>query len=149
VTTYAGLKKYDHGMVDRLLLDTHVWLHFVNGDPIAKRALRAIQQAEDGALLHVSAISMWEIAMLASAKRVRLGLPTEKWLDVTLARLRATVVPLSARTATESAAVAMHGDPADRLIVATAMVEDMRLATRDEQILEFAAKTKRVRVLEA
>ena len=73
--------------------------------------------------------------------RIVLGKPTNLWLDAALAEPGPIVEPLSARVAIESCELpgAFHGDPADRMIVATARVTNATLMSRDRRILDYAA----------
>jgi PIN domain nuclease of toxin-antitoxin system len=94
-------------------------------------AIEAIDQADD---IAVCSISCWEIAMLVVKGRISLGLPTVEWLDASLAGLRMTLVALDPTIATLAATLSMHGDPADRLIVASAMSRNAPLVTKDQAI---------------
>lgn len=115
-----------------IVLDTHAWLWLVS-DPgrLGPAAIEAIDQADD---IAVCAISCWEIAMLVVKGRIALGLPTVEWLDSSLAGLRMTLVALDPTIATLAATLPMHGDPADRLIVASAMSRNAPLVTKDQAI---------------
>jgi PIN domain nuclease of toxin-antitoxin system len=126
-----------------LLLDTHVWLWLEAGsDELSAEARRAISGALGAGLLHIAAISLWELALLASRGRIVLGKPTNLWLGAALAEPAPIIEPLSARVAVESYELpaAFHRDPADRMIVATARVINAILMTRDRRILDYAAE---------
>jgi PIN domain nuclease of toxin-antitoxin system len=125
-----------------LLLDTHVWLWLEAGsDELSARDRGTIATALGAGRLHVAAISLWELALLASRRRVVLGQPTNLWFDKALADPAPIVEPLSVRVAIESCALpgAFHRDPVDRMIVATARIIGATLMTRDRQILDYAA----------
>jgi len=82
-------------------------------------------------------ISLWEIAMLFD--RGRLNVPAEmtslEYIDDLITAYRIRVLPISARIAiTAQAPLFKHGDPADRLIAATALVHKAPLLTRDKQL---------------
>ena len=126
-----------------LLLDTHVWLWLVAGSRELSMQIRhTIDRALGSGTLRIAAISLWEIAMLASRGRIVLGKSIGLWLDEALADPGPTVDPLSPQIAIESSALpeAFHRDPADRLIVATARVANATLITRDRRILDYAAR---------
>lgn len=72
--------------------------------------------------------------MLVAKGRISLGLPTVEWLDASLAGLRMTLVALDPTIAALAATLPMHGDPADRLIVASAMSRNAPLVTKDQAI---------------
>jgi PIN domain nuclease of toxin-antitoxin system len=126
-----------------LLLDTHAWLWLEAGsDELSAGARRAISTALGVGLLRVAAISLWELALLVSRGRVVLGKPTNLWLEAALADPGPIIEPLSTRVAIESCELpgALHRDPADRMIVATARVINATLMTRDRRILDYAAQ---------
>ena len=128
---------------DLLLLDTHVWLWVVAGSSdLSTGARNAIYRATTGGALRIAAISLWEVALLASRGRIVLGKSIGLWLKEALAEPGPTIDPLSPQIAIESYALpeAFHRDPADRLIVATARVANATLMTRDRRILEYAAR---------
>src|SRR5437762_3152330 len=108
-----------------LLLDTHVWLWLEAGSTeLSPGARRAIGDALGAGLLRIAAISLWELALLASYGRIVLGKPTNLWLETALADPAPTIEPLSTRVAIETCELpgGFHRDPADRMIVATARV---------------------------
>jgi PIN domain nuclease of toxin-antitoxin system len=124
-----------------LLLDTHIWLWEIlaTGELSLATRLTINDAAADGRL-RLSAMSIWEIALLASRNRVDLPKPTRSWIDEALARSRTTIEPLSPAIAVESCELpgGFRSDPADHIIVATARVTNATLMTRDRRILEYA-----------
>lgn len=137
-------------MSSALVLDTHVWVKFVAGASLAKRARVAIERAATaGAGVLIASISLWEISRLAAAGRLSLGERPARWFDAALATVAGELVEITPALALTAAALGCHGDPADRLIVATAIERGAILMTRDEAILEYAGRSKQLRVLEA
>lgn len=135
-----------------VVLDTHVWIWAVEGDR-AQLGAGAIDELEAASLrggVLVSAISVWEVAMLEAKGRLTLSRPLEEWVRAALRAPGVTLLPLSPEIAVESTRLpgSPHGDPADRILVASARVAGARLATRDEGILRYAADGH-VRVLDA
>ena len=124
-----------------LLLDTHIWIWLLNGDePLrSSAALFHIEEAVPPALIRVSAISVWEIGMLESKGRISLPTSCETWVDQALAAPGIDLVPLSPEIALASSRLPgeFHGDPADRMLVATARVLDADLVTKDQKIVEY------------
>ena len=112
-----------------LLLDTHALLWLVMDSPRLGKVAR--RRAARGA--HVSAISFWELSMLAEAGRVRLGMSVSEARDVVL-RTNVSEVPIDGMIAMTAARLGMHGDPGDRFIVATALAHGATLMTADQKI---------------
>ena len=128
---------------DLLLLDTHVWLWLVAGSSeLSIEARNMIDRAVAGGSLRIAAISLREIALLASRGRIVLGKSIGLWLEEALADPDPVIDPLGPQIAIESHALpnAFHRDPADRLIVATARVTNATLMTCDRRILDYAAR---------
>jgi len=126
-----------------LLLDTHVWLWLVAGSPdLSTEARHRIEGAAASGALRIAAISLWEIALLASHGRIVLGKSIGLWLEEALADPGPVIDALTPQVAIESYALpeVFHRDPADRLIVATARVASATLMTRDRRILDYAAR---------
>lgn len=124
-----------------LLLDTHVWLWFALGDAsrLAVPVRKKIEAAAHGGKLAVSAISVWEIGMLETKGRIVLGSPCEKWVATALELPGLRLIGLEPEIAVASSRLPgeMHGDPADRILTATARARDAVLATADERLVEY------------
>lgn len=123
-----------------LALDTHVLIWLINGDARLAPPIRdRIEDAgrADEVLLPVAVF--WEIAMLVMKRRLELGSPIASWARDVVARPGLVIVPLSPEIAIESYALPgrFHGDPADRMIVATSRGSDAILVTRDRDILSY------------
>jgi PIN domain nuclease of toxin-antitoxin system len=120
-----------------VLLDTHVWVWWLTADkrlPDGER--RAIERAAVRGQTRVSAISMWEAQMLHAKGRLELPLPFDEWLRraVDPRILAVAPVDVSVIVALDRLPATFHGDPADRLIVATAKANGWALATHDRVI---------------
>lgn len=121
----------------RFLLDTHILLWwFADRRRLSAGQKRALAAAKAGQPLLVSDISLWEIAMLHSLSRIELDFPLREWLEmatapplVELCRITPAIAAEVARLPTDLA-----GDPADRLLVATARLRGATLVTKDRQI---------------
>ena len=89
--------------------------------------------------LAVSAISFWEVSMLVAKGRIAMDVALDAWRkDLLAAGLRE--VPLDGRIGIRAASLRdLHGDPADRLIAATAILSGGVLATADERLLAWQA----------
>ncbi len=121
-----------------ILLDTHTLVWLVEGsDSLGEKALIHINEALKVNELFVSTISFWEVAMLVEKERLKIDMDIEFWrknlLDKGLLE-----VPLRGSTAIRSATLEnFHGDPADRIIVATAIELSAKLSTADKKILSW------------
>ena len=124
-----------------LVLDTHTLVWLMEGSSRLSRSARNLAEdaARDG-LLRVSAISLWEIATLESKNRLFFGRDCQTWIDDMLATPGLQLVPLTPEIAVQSTRLpgAIHGDPADRILVATARVTQATLLTADAKILAYA-----------
>jgi PIN domain nuclease of toxin-antitoxin system len=112
-----------------LLLDTHALVWLVIDSP--KLGAIARRRAARGA--HVSAITFWELEMLAGAGRLRLGMSVSEARDLVL-RTNVAEVPIDGVISMTAARLGMHGDPGDRFIVATAVTHGATLMTADQKI---------------
>lgn len=120
-----------------VLLDTHVWIGWLLPQSTVTRAERtALDHAAARGDLCISAISLWEAQMLQAKGRVELPLAFPAWLQAAAAPDVVTVLPLDVDVvlALDDLPPTFHGDPADRLIVATARAHALPLATHDRQI---------------
>jgi len=124
-----------------LLLDTHywIWLQAGSGHQISLKLRASVERAGAEGRLLLSVISVWELAMLEAKGRIRLHLPSEEWVRQALATPGLALAPLTPEIAIESSRLPgeFHGDPADRIIVATARRMRARVLTADERILEY------------
>ena len=121
----------------RALLDTHIWVWWLTGDPaLTARERTALDGAANAGDLCLAAISLWEAQMLHARGRLSLPVPFPDWLQRAAAPPVVTVLPLDVQVVTALAKLpgSFHGDPADRLIVATARAHQLPLATHDTRI---------------
>lgn len=124
-----------------ILLDTHAFLWLVGGDEALAATQRDfLEAAAARGDLRLPVIAVWEMAMLARKGRLRMRDGFSAWIDAALSHPGVEVTPLTPAIAIESNFLpgALDGDPADRMIVATARLLDMTLATRDREILRYA-----------
>ena len=120
-----------------ILLDTHAMVWWVDGSRmLPARTRRACNQAARKQELIVSAASIMEIATLVRRERLRLRVPFEDWLSDIKALPEVGIRPITADIAAAAGSYgdAVHCDPADRLILATAQLSDAILATADATI---------------
>jgi len=120
-----------------LLLDTHFWIWWLTPrSPLKPAERNALDAAAEAGSVYLAAISLSEAQLLHSKKRLQLPLPFSDWLTRATESRVLTVLPLDRDVviAVDSLPARFHGDPADRLIVATARTHGMPLATRDRAI---------------
>lgn len=131
------------------LLDTHVWVWLMEDTGnLSAKLIAILNQAAKRKQVFIAAISLWEVSMLAEKKRLNFKGEILNWLNKALLHPGVVCYPLTASVAAESCRLpgVFHADPADRLIVATARVENVVLVTKDEHILDYA-KSGHVQVM--
>jgi PIN domain nuclease of toxin-antitoxin system len=124
-----------------ILTDTHPLIWFTLGErSLGERACRTISQAIEEKTLLLSAISLWETSMLVRKKRIGFEVPLQKWVGTILDN-GVQLVGVSEQVAVDAGQLpdAVPGDPADRIIVATAQALNYPLVTADRKILAYAA----------
>ncbi len=124
------------------VLDTHVWIWMEEGHERLKnsKSFGLIRQSIAHSHLKVSPISIWEISMLEARSRVRLSLNTFDWVNNALENPSVQLAPITPEIAWDAGRIPgnFHGDPADRILVATARALKGKLVTADKKILEYA-----------
>lgn len=125
-----------------IVLDTHAWVWWVS-DPaqLSSRAHAAIDEAVASAGVYVSAISVWEVALLVGKGRLKLTMEPAEWVRRSQALPFLTFVAIDPALALEAVRLdgAFHEDPADRFILATALSLEAPVVTKDRRIHDFAA----------
>lgn len=128
-------------MSDPIILDTHVLLWaLLQPDELSKDVKQYISSAQEKGQLFICSISLWEIAMLKLKKRINIYEPIKDFLESITDINGLLVKDISSDIAAESISLTddFHGDPADRIIVATARCLGATLLTRDQKILAWA-----------
>lgn len=121
-----------------ILLDTHVLIWHAQGDRrLGSRSRKLIEGKSSAGEVSFSALTIWELAMLASAQRIRLDLPCEPWRMRLLGRgLRE--VPVDGEIALIAAGYrSALIDPIDCMLAATAVRMGAAFMTADTRILEW------------
>lgn len=124
-----------------IVLDTHAWVWWL-ADPakLAPRARRAVDRAvRGGDGVAVSAISVWEVAMLVERGRLALTVDVAEWLQLAEAVPGVRFVPVDNAIALRAVRLPdfPHPDPADRLIAATALGAGGSLVTADRRLRSY------------
>ena len=121
-----------------IVLDTHIWVRWLDptADPLPQSLIDKIETAET---LAISAITCWEVAWLNRRGRIILQLPLADWIDQGLQGSEVVCLPIGREIASCAALLPEHHrDPADRLIIATALVHGAQLASLDERFADYA-----------
>lgn len=126
------------------ILDTHAWIWLRAGDERA----RPIAELPASSRLGISAISVWELGMLEAKGRIRTMPDIHTWVARALGGSGIDLVPLDPETAIASTRWSgkSPGDPADRIILATALCTASTLITADAPLRNYA-KQQHVAVL--
>lgn len=124
-----------------LLLDTHYWIWLETGaaERFAGTLLKSIESAAARGALLVSVMSVWEVGMLEAKGRIQLHCSCSQWVRDALATPGLQQAPLTAEIALDSTRLPdwAHGDPIDRILVATARSTGARLVTADKKLIEY------------
>jgi len=121
-----------------ILLDTHAWIWWVN-DPkkLSKKARETINDAAKNEGFYISSFSSWELGMLVNKGRLMLDRDISDWVAASEALPFINFVPINNRIALKSIELDLHPDPADRIIVATALSLGASMVTKDEKLRSF------------
>jgi len=128
-----------------IILDTHtlVWLDAGN-ELLGTQAINAINQALADNALTVSAITFWEVAMLANKGRLKLDITPNIWRKELIDR-GLIELPMDGEIGIKAAGLRkFHGDPADRIIVATVLSTGSSLITADKKILSWNGLSQKI-----
>jgi PIN domain nuclease of toxin-antitoxin system len=118
-------------MSEIIVLDTHIWFWYINEnfDRFPNQWRKQIRQAEQ---VGVSAISCYEIVLAYHKGRLELDIPVQEWLVDSLKPSGIDLLPLTPQIAFRAVNLsAIHKDPFDRLIIATALEYGAKLASID------------------
>lgn len=133
-----------------ITVDTHVLLWLRADHPrLGRRAAGRLDRAHAEGSLAVSAVVFAEAVRLHLKGRIDLGMPPTAWVEE-CSDSGLHIIAMTAQIAVESSLLAntgFHGDPIDRIIAATAVVEGHSLMTADKQIAEWAERTRQLAVV--
>ena len=123
-----------------IVLDTHVWVWFVsNPEMLSRKARASVDQAMQEKGILISSISAWEVALLAANNRLQLTMDVADWITKSESLPFIQFVPVDNSIAIKSVNLTqpLHNDPADRIIIATALKAGVPVVTKDEKILNY------------
>lgn len=116
-----------------IVLDTHIWLWWVNGDIALLGDIRA-SQIEQCDFVAISAISCFEVAWLTRHGRIELSCDQEQWFEKALTGSDVNLLPITPQIACMAAHLPEHhSDPQDRIIIATALAHSAKLMSSDRK----------------
>ena len=127
-----------------ILLDTHVLLWYEQGDRrLGTQARRVLETALQESQVAISSISFWEVGMRIQKGQIEFLLNLDTWRRDLLEQ-GLIEIPINGAIAIRAGLLSdLHGDPADRLIVATAL-EAHQLLTADRRILDWPGQLSRL-----
>lgn len=135
-----------------LLLDTHVWLWLLEGDQSqwARETGALLDRAGSASRLLVSDISAWEVAVKSGKGKLGLSIDVAVWLQRAERAPGIRFLPLDRQQLLLSTRLPgeMHGDPADRMLVAATLLHHVPLVTADRLLIEYARVTPGVPVVD-
>jgi len=123
-----------------IVLDTHAWVWWISSpERLSEKAQTEIEQAMETKEIHISSISAWEVALLVRKGRLELSLPAEDWVARSEALPFLDFVPVDNHIAMRSVHLPgeLHDDPADRIIIATALTLGAPLVSKDSKIRSY------------
>jgi len=121
----------------RILLDTQVWL-WVLGDPARLSAAGRTRLRSPANSVFLSAANIWEIVIKHAAGKLRLPDEPVAYLRGRLAKTPAAIIPITHEHALQLALLPQHHrDPFDRILIAPAQVEGLRIMTADRQFKAY------------
>lgn len=121
-----------------ILLDTHIWIWMVQGDPRIVPHREVLERHRNDGYA-VSDFSCWEVAMLVAKRRLTLPFDVTEWVARAASYSGLEMIPVTSTILVASVRLPepFHPDPADRIIVATAINWDLPLLTEDRDILAY------------
>ena len=125
-----------------ILLDTHAWIWFIsNPEYLSKRADKAVKGAVKDKSILISSISAWELALLVKKKRLKLTLEVTDWIAKSESLPFIQFLPVTNSIAVKSVnlPLPLNPDPADRIIIATALSVGAPVVTKDKKLLGYSS----------
>lgn len=125
-----------------IVLDTNALIWWINDtQKLSKKARKIIQEAEEKRTIYISSISVLEIYLLIKKGRLGLYRMSGDWLQKVEDLSYVHFIPIDNKIAVQSIELPdfSHQDPADRIIIATALNLGAKLITSDKRILNYPA----------
>jgi len=123
-------------MRKRLILDTCALVWLTTGDKML--SLEAIEAINSASLVYVSPISAWEISMKVAQNKIRWALSPQEWFFNAVKKHTLHILPLSVELLIKASELPWHHrDPADRFIIAGAMLNELTIVTQDQKFFDY------------
>lgn len=122
-----------------ILLDTHIWVWYLdNSNLLSRDALSHLEHAKERGAVYVSSISVWEVCMLEKKGRISFSIPVKEWIQKSERLSFFNFIPIDNAIAEKSVGLdgELHSDPADRIIITTALSLKFPLITKDTKIID-------------
>ncbi len=134
------INNYRESYLENLTLDTHVLIWYAEGIKLTEKQINLIEKAREKGALYISAISIWEISLLASKNKMAFSISITEWVDKLLSTPGLNLIALSVPILIQSCELPNyeHRDPADRLIIASTRFINSHLMTYDQKIIDYA-----------
>lgn len=123
-----------------IVLDTHVLVWWVSTpEKLSKKSRKVIEQELKKGEILISSISIWEIYLLVKKGRLQFTTSPDSWLEKVESIPGIRFVPVDNKIAAQSVNLPdpLHKDPANRMIIATALQVGAKLITSDQKILDY------------
>ena len=123
-----------------ILLDTHIWVWWTADSEKLNSRHKAFIGERESAGLGVSIISCREVAKLYQKGKIQFTIPLKDWFEEALSYPNVRILELNTDIIPKSIALSpnFHNDPADQLIAATSVVNDMPLLTQDKRMQGYS-----------
>lgn len=135
------INNYRKSYLENLTLDTHVLIWYAEGIKLTEKQINLIEKAREKGVLYISAISIWEISLLASKNKMTFSISMTEWVDKLLSTPGLNLIALlSVPILIQSCELPnyKHRDPADRLIIASTRFINSHLMTYDQKNIDYA-----------
>lgn len=124
----------------KVLFDTHIFIWYMLADlQLSLKFQKDIERLQTNHPILVSPMSIWEIGMLSQKGRISLEMDCLDWVEQALLDPGFELTQLTPQIAIQSSCLpgSLHGDPIDRILIATALNNHAVFVTCDEKILKY------------
>jgi PIN domain nuclease of toxin-antitoxin system len=120
-----------------IILDTHAWIWWNAESPLL--SAKAKEEIEKADQIGICSISIWELSMLIAKGRIGLKQDLNDWVNYSLNVPKMQLIYMKPAIAIKANNLpgVLHGDPADRIIAATTIIQGSQLVTKDKQLLKY------------